>query len=221
MSIISQQDRDFIMERLEEAFNIGFKEAFENEAMRRWLYDLSDNDLLCDMDILFDGCTKYVFLFEDVDYVVKVSRKGLKYDYCALECENYQKAINAEVENYFAWTEFLTEIKGIKFYVQERVDCDLYDFNDDMLYYAEKIYNRSGYIDQDEELDENSVCDILWDMVDDFDEESRLNAVFGEGYETQKLVGFCSQNKINDLHQNNFGIKNDFPVIIDFSGYCG
>ena len=156
----------------------------------------------------------YVFEFDFVpNVVVKCNRKGSVKDYCSIEAENYKKAINEELEKYFASTFFLTEQNGVSFYIQEWVEPDGDSIEDEMYRYASKLCSN-----QREEMDEDDFNACIWEFLDNFDAEESLNAVFGEDYETDRLVVFCEQNRINDLHRGNFGYRRDFPVIIDFSG---
>ena len=216
MSFISKQSEDLILSKLNMFFENDFAESFSEDYLFKW-YQNADEPMLEGVDFIFDGSSKYVMIFDEVPQcVVKFSRKGLRHDYCKLEAENYKKAINAGVDCYLARTEFFVEMGGISFYIQEKVECNDYDIESEMYNYAKQICDE----DKDS-MSEDEYNDLLWDMVGHFDCENSLNAVFGESYETQLLIDFCYNNKINDLHQGNFGYKGEFPVIIDFCGYLG
>ena len=209
--IISEKEQTYLKNKISDFFESGFLEAYEEDKIYRWFYD---TDFVDDVNINIDGCTKYVFEFDFVpNVVVKCNRKSCIKDYCSIEAENYKKAINEELEKYFASTFFLTEQCGVSFYIQEWVEPDGDSIEDEMYNYASKLCSK-----QREEMDEDEFADCIWEFLDNFDAEESLNAVFGEDYETDRLVVFCEQNRINDLHRGNFGYRRDFPVIIDFSG---
>ena len=209
--IISERGQTYLKNKISDFFESDFLEAYEEDKIYRWFYD---TDFIDDVNINTDGYTKYVFEFDFVpNVVVKCNKKSTKRDYCSIEAENYKKAINEELEKYFASTFFLTEQCGVSFYIQERAELVDDSIEDEMYNYASKLCSE-----QKEEMDEDDFNDCVWEFLDNFDAEESLNAVFGEDYETDRLIAFCEQNRINDLHRGNFGFKRDFPVIIDFCG---
>lgn len=217
MSFIRAEDKEFIISVLNSFFDKGFKEAFLNEKVNRWYSDNKEDFFETGIDFIFNGTSKYVIEFEEIpECVIKISRKGLEHDYCKIEADNFKKAVNLGLDCYFARTEVFTEIEDVVFYIQEKVTCDVYEIESEMYNYADQICVESREL-----MEEDEYNDLLWEMIQDFDCETSLNAVFGESYETQLLIDFCGENRINDLHQGNFGYKNEFPVIIDFCGFFG
>lgn len=209
--MITNLERNFLNEKIDSLYRKGFFTALKNNDLFNWVRANS----LDGFDVNFDGISKCVVIFDDSNYVIKISRTPNK-DYCLLEAENYKKAINLGLDPYFAKTFFFKNVDGINLFLQEKVEISDYHIEDDFILYAEKHYPRDEMI-----YDINEYYDVLCDIVSDFDTKSSLRAVFGESYETDELISFCEKNNINDMHYNNLGFKNGFPIIIDFSGFHG
>ena len=78
----------------------------------------------------FSGCTKIVFVLDELEnWVIKIDLGGLPY--CQREADNYAAAVKENLAEYFAATYFFTEVDGVKFYIQELLDCHD-DFGDDL-----------------------------------------------------------------------------------------
>ena len=216
MAIISKQNESLVSEILDNLVRKGMCKAIKEGDLIDW-YRKIEEEVLDDVQLVFNGATKFVFLFEDIpSCVIKVSCHGMLNDHCRIEAENFKKAQNAGLECYFAPTILFKEIDGVEFYLQERVECDTDGIDSEMYAYAEKIcFSDKNAMDEDE------FNDLLDEMIFDFDIEDSIKAVFGEDYKTEMLIKFCEKNKINDLHAGNYGYKNDFPVILDYSGYRG
>lgn len=183
----------------------GFISAFKNtsHSMYNWMYD---NGLLRNGYDYADGATKCVFMYDGLDsWVIKCRYPGMERDYCARECENYALAEEAGFGFYFAATEFLCEVDGIAFYVQERVDCD--ESVDCLI----KDRLQCDYEDSNTPYDEDS----LWEEVEELDAYSRIMLLYGD----EALARFICERRINDLHCGNFGIRGDSYVMVDFSGF--
>lgn len=216
MVIISKQNEGLISEILDNLVKKGMCEAIKHEELFDW-YGKIEEEVLDDVQIVFDGATKFVFLFEDVpSCVIKVSRHEMNNNHCRVEAENFRKAQNVGLECYFAPTILFKEIDGVEFYIQERVECNTFGIDSEMYAYAKKVC-----CSDESTMDKDDFTDLLDEMVYEFDAADSLRAVFGEGYETELLIEFCENNRINDLHAANYGYKNDFPVILDYSGYIG
>lgn len=162
-----------------------------------------------------DGMTKFVIGFPDLGVVCKVpfnlTRCGFGEDFCALEAENYQRAVERGIETYFARCEYAFEINGVQFYLQEYVpEC-----NDEITAkrFAEILPDEAqeyGLVDDNGEL---SCTDIDEDVM-----EMLFEAEWGSDA-TCEVIGFIRDYEINDLHSGNVGFTKRGLVLVDYSGY--
>lgn len=176
---------------------------------RKWYHDNKDS-LNFKMD---NGCYKFAFIIPDFDYVIKtdsidewVSKNtGTYRDYggCLNEFETYQRACKDNMERFFPETDFLIDIDGYRFYIQERavIDADTviksiaynvqenFDTREDAEYYAE---------------DEPAEWDVLYAVLDDVEE-------------TNILANYLEDIDVNDIHNNNVGWIGERGVVIDFA----
>ena len=133
------------------------------------------------------------------------------FDYCTIEARNYQDAIIEGVEKFFAASYELctvtpSECKGlcnnIYFYIQEKAEPDE----------VKTSSTCERYINGDYEDSEP------W--YHDHTDTERLESLFGEDKNFNKLLKFINEWQINDLHSGNFGYTKDgIAKIIDYSGY--
>lgn len=206
-----------------------------------WYYDS------CEVDGCFDdisdlvgatiyfGCTKAVFLFSAYpQYVVKIPFVGVRYwdneddsdepsyvesealfrnceDYCAKEEEVYSAAQLDEVEDIFAETHFLGRLGEVKLYVAECVGTSFFGFSDDDV--SDDSRNKS--------IEIKEKCGISkWDGYSSvFEYLPIIIEQYGAEF-AEKLVAFCQDGCINDLHHGNvaWNDKGEFKFI-DYSGY--
>ena len=173
-----------------------------DESIEAW--EKQNRDLLNELGItIANGVTKVCLLFDDnYDWVVKMNAIDWENetDYCGIELHNYQEAVNAGLQYYFAeeiyFDTFKSEDDIINVYIQQYAAQDVDRIEEVFFEYAEENYG-----DRYEEVYENS---------------DRLEAVFGE----PRLITFCFEHNINDLHEANYGfLENGDCVIIDYSGY--
>lgn len=177
------------------------------------------------------GVSKFVILLNN-DIVVKIPFTGRHYfiedydnetdepieeegfepfysgiDYCLLEEEKYQEAVNAGLGFMFAKTEIGGKtINGKQFYISERVipyrNSDRFARND-----------SKKYVKTLSEKHKNG-----WEFNDNW-----LGLVYEYyGEETvEALLQFVEDAGINDFHGGNLGFKacNGAPVILDYSGF--
>lgn len=136
------------------------------------------------------------------DWVIKVGLRNLSMDYAEVEYEAYLKAKMYELEQYFPITIFLGELEGIKFYLQQRAECE-----------PEQV--QSKLIKRVSELEGCNSYTLAWNIADDLETEDRIMFLF----EDERLANFILSNGINDLHEGNFGYIEGQLVIIDFSGW--
>lgn len=154
------------------------------------------------------GCTKSCFISTESDWVLKVRMpdNDCYRDYCYDEAKNYQYAIEEGIEECFAACYFLNRIGGYDFYIQEKVDIDEEAIDSTCYIYASNQCGSNDYED---------INELYWDM----DDYERVTAVFGGTDFKARLIDFIDNYAINDLHAGNFGYRDSFPVIIDYSGY--
>lgn len=153
------------------------------------------------------GMTKMVLIYAPCGWVCKIpftSKK--KPDYCKIEVENYERAKEAGVEQYFAPVQIM----------------DVYISPDGLV--QAPVYLME-YAEVDEEKLGKTYSEITGAQDSenyDFDEELVLD--FFEqvyGYECYcELTEFLDDNGINDVHGGNIGLAKDgYWVIIDYSGF--
>lgn len=160
-----------------------------------------------------EGASKCCFLLdENKNFVLKFPLYDNNEDenYCQIEAEIYEK-VPEELKKFFAKTFYVgnfTDCDGEinKVYCQERVpviadeEPECHDFGEDIYDLAEKIGvdNCDGYF-------------LLYLLSKGYSEEI-----------CQKLYNFIIAEGINDLHDGNWGLREDgTPVLFDFSGYDG
>ena len=177
--------------------NLGLVNVLKADNWRTW------GNFFCNNSEIeyYSGMTKACVYVPNSDCVIKFDLH-LKSHYCRTEAENYKKALEAGLGDYFAACEFLEEIDGVEFFVQAKVAADEDDVSDNFRDYYDPA--SSEYYDE-EYLDEND----------------RIYALLGCTAESMELVNFCSENEINDLHAGNWGfdwVSNHYGII-DYSGY--
>ena len=165
------------------------------------------------------GETKICLLSDELpDWVIKV---GYTYpgasvedkDYCSIEADNYERAVEEGLDEFFAAIYEIYEVclpeeygcnRRAIFYIQERAEPNEEKTSStchDFLCSCCSCKN----------------CDYCWEDGDDYD---RLESLFGEMGRLDKLFRFVKEYKVNDLHSGNFGYTKKGKVkIIDYSGY--
>lgn len=160
------------------------------------------------------GVTKACIISDMLErWIIKFSFEDIRYDYCEIEFENYQKAIQEGYAEYFPATYFLERAFGINFFLQEYADEAEEEVSD--ILYAKMT---DELICDGEDPDGEWFGDLVADAVDDIDDIYKIEILFDEDTE---FGYFLRRNNINDLHTGNFGVINGSLVIIDFSGYKG
>lgn len=157
-----------------------------------------------------DGASKCCFLFdEEKNFVLKFPQYDEDEDenYCQMEADIYKK-VPEELKKFFAETFYLgkfTDCDGEanEVYCQERVPV-IAENEPECYTFEKEIYDLA----EDMELDCNG---------------SFLLYLLSKGYSEeicQELQDFFNDQGINDLHDGNWGLREDgTPVLFDFSGY--
>lgn len=199
---ISFAEKENIFAMLKEDFNYSFKGC-------RFSDLFTEADLYEKGYTYESGAVKYCIFHEDFgDFVVKFTTEP--FDYCEREYTNYLAAVDAGLDYFFPYTDFLGEINGVKFFIQERAECDNEAISS--IWYDNL---REDYVSEEDE-DEDIINEKIWDMIYDLEDDQRALYCFGN---EEKLIDFLGEYCINDLHEGNFGYIGDRLVIIDFSGF--
>lgn len=208
---MSSAEKTFALNVIEKFIHMGFVKGFyEARKANRDIYHWFIETNLCEAGYDYAcGETKGVFFIPGLDnWVLKITTPyETEHDWCGREYENFIAAEEEGLGRYFAAMELLTEIDGIKFYAQEKlqmtadVDGALVDILEYEYQEREKPYDR----------------DQLWEEVEDLDACDRVELLF----ENRRLRSFVDCRRINDLHCDNFGCRGveGEIVILDYSGY--
>lgn len=145
-------------------------------------------------------------------------KNGLVIDFCEREVENYRKAEEKNLQQYFAATYLFSTIDGMCVAIQEAVEVDCGVFSDMFSDSVRSYYSKDSFNSEEE------YNMAVWDLAEDLDNDERICAIFGNKDEldedVSKLIDFIEDNDINDLHSGNWGIAKDGAyVIMDFSGF--
>ena len=164
----------------------------------------------------FNGCTKMCFITDELPgWVFKVTFNNLKFDYCKREADNYADAEAEGLGQYFASTYKVYECAdGRAVIVQEELDVDEEAVSDSLYRYAYDTLDPADF-ETDQEI-----SDSAWDIMYNFDDYERIDALFGGEKYIGELQDFIQEHRINDLHEANWGwSQTSGLVMMDFSGY--
>lgn len=158
------------------------------------------------------GASKFVVLSYDWDWVLKIPFLGESINYCEIEKNIYEKAIEAGLEKFFTPMyyvgTFQTETSRVlPLYLSKKVETDID--------YLDNVY--SGLSDP-----HKSPKNISNEVLSYFP-EGKVLAKLCEDYpenEVEKLCVFMEENYIGDMHAGNVGLTEDNKIIfLDYSGY--
>ena len=182
--------------------------------------------------VLF-GCTKSVFLFDEYpQYVVKIPFCGVRYyetdedggtdidyesyfqncrDYCAKEEEVYSAACFDKLNDVFAEIRYIGDIEGVHFYIAECADKVFYGWSSDEI--SENSKSQSAVIKEKYNVGERQGWNTVFEYLPIVIEQ------YGAEY-AEKLIGFCEDEYIRDLHHGNVAWTEEGQFkFIDYSGY--
>lgn len=202
MSTLTINEKNFWIEIAKDLIKFDFFEHNYNT-------DEFENFLNENQMIYTNGCTKYAFICDNSDWVLKTEYGPNKRNYCAAEQDYYILAEEHGLQNFFAETRYLITINDRDFYIQRRAEVNEDRTSDFFYEYCSPSCSDCYYEDEDEKNE------AIWDSVYDMCDEDRIRAVFDD----EKLLSFLNENNINDIHEGNIGYFNGFPILIDFSGY--
>ena len=124
-------------------------------------------------------------------------------DYNATEAEIYKRAVDKELDCLFAKVEAGGFVDGIPCVLQERVD-------------------NVGNVNPVKAWETLSKHGISCDSYEDLGMSAELAGVIVENYGEDvyyEFCRFCEDNRINDIHNQNWGYIDGAPVILDYAGY--
>lgn len=171
------------------------------------------------------GISKFCLVFKKEDFVLKWSRYSFdfsdvshdNYNEVMQEYEFYQKAKNKRLEKFFPFTEYFSQVNGVDFVLQEKIDYSCFNCPEKT---KEKYYKISKTATDKIfwKMDKGFRLHMGYDRDLDYLWAKMAIVLYGKKM-CKNLCFFIQENKINDLHGNNLGYKNNRPIILDFSGY--
>ena len=177
-----------------------------------------DNNDLYKIDF---GASKGVIVPIDGDFVFKVGFAG-EYDdcsnngdfifypwnWCELENTIYQHALEVRADRYFAQTKFFKKLEFYNEYLNVYIQTKVVPLH---VYHPDHYHYEGEY---ESKVIRNFRCfdriDLMW--IRDFIDTYGLAGL-------EELGCFADEEDVNDLHSDNIGYYNGYPVIFDFSGY--
>lgn len=161
------------------------------------------------------GASKCCLVFDNLDFVIKWSPSSGEEAFA--EVITYEKAKEKNLAFLFPKTNVFAIVNGIKFIAQEKIDFSCSDtprhlrkkYEKQSRTVRNKIYHK---MEMGFQLGTSCDRDLngLW--------ASMVISLYGKKV-AKALCNFIRENKINDLHDNNLGYKNNRPIILDFSGF--
>ena len=199
-----------------EVFNFIYEDKYEGYDRNEFCNIISDygdysNTKINPFFSVNYGCSKCCLIPNDasIPYVLKFGTFDPNSDktFCELEADNYIQAKNEGLDFLFAKTEYFTtcypigEERPIKVFISERIEDTLYKLTKDLIFNEELENTYDSH-----SLRDNSPT--VWSLFDHYyDEDTVL-----------RLIDFANRYYINDIYTYNIGVRNNLPVIFDYSG---
>lgn len=158
---------------------------------------------------IFYGMTKVVLVPKNrgARYVIKIPIvEEDNFNWCDAEVSAYRDALNYGVEKFFSEISRFRECSWCKAYLQKRIRTNNF-VEDDELYEPEEDWSRLSNLS----IESVEILNLCGRIVDE------LLRAYPNG-EINRLLEFCSEYWINDIHSGNYGYDNGAPVIFDYSG---
>lgn len=168
---------------------------------------------------VYDGSSKICFVLKKYPFVIKWT-EGATFDEAKKEVQIYQDAQKAHLDFFFPKTEFLCEINGIYFVVQEKIDCNAHEArNNEALQKAIRRITKTPTVHIYQKI-QTAFNKAGRQYRRELNQDWAKMAISLYGKKACKdLCEFVIKHHINDLHSFNIGYKNSRPIILDFSGY--
>ena len=151
-----------------------------------------------------NGAFRGVIIDDDFDWVIKFDFIDECETGCYNEVINYGFAVENNVNEYFAPCFFGGNFHEVPFYLMKRMCIDENEISFDAM---SDLYNSDErYANYDGEMYAE-------------DAEIVIN-IFGKYYnykDVYKLIHFCEDYHINDLHEGNIGYHCGMPIIVDYA----
>lgn len=172
----------------------------------------------------FNGCSKGVLAFKELGFVIKipfnycdgyelcaVQEGNNEWDYCSQEANRYNMAVEADVEEAFLPTKYLTNIDGYPIYIQPYAEI-LENLSYEQYHEKESKSSKEERENIESLNDENNFYHInsIW--------EAEFFKLHGFDY-FMALKNFIKKHFIRDLRAANIGYWNGKPVLIDYASF--
>lgn len=158
-----------------------------------------------------NGCSRLVLIPKNGDFVMKFPF-GEKNGLCEREEALYLEASALGCETHLARTWFGGEVKGVRFWVQEKLEADRDSESEVDARCSDEI---RGWLDPDGFEDEDEYEEAVADEIQGLSTEAVVVAVCGDW----QLAYFLERKGINDLHSGNWGWRGSELVCFDFAGF--
>lgn len=220
----SAADFEWADNTIKTLFQIGLDEVLDiNSNVSLYDWERKHDTELTEMRLFVaSGASKVVFVPERAEcrWVIKVSFKGVaewrwkqSVDFAMREVDNYKAACAAGLEDFLAAAVYLGDYWGHPVILQERLEA-----TDD----AESCFYSfsENCVSHDYDEDEEDYLDRVECYSRELDDSDRIYAIFGENAASDAFVRFINERRINDLHEDNWGINEEGRIVaFDYSGY--
>lgn len=169
------------------------------------------------------GATRWCISFKKYDYVLKMPRfEETTIDYCAKELANYYQACKMHIEQILLPIEKIAVLSKSNYpiYKQPKYSCSWRGANKDFL---QKLNDNMDKIYPETSKSYNILCHTqrhLYDCQISIYFLSRVMQLYGKKF-LRRFCKWTNKQKVNDLHRDNYGFRNNKPVLIDYAGFYG
>ena len=166
------------------------------------------------------GATRLVIGMNDYpDYVAKIALTEDDEKYCIHEVELYRAAVEAGLEEHFAWCEEIDDYGTHSVYAMEYLDCDYEAMDSESYQWGYERYCAEENLNSEDEDSKEAFEDYFWSsgscdsLVLDWFEDKLTEFV------AAKFDRFIYDHDIKDIHPGNCGRRNGQLVLCDYAGY--
>lgn len=157
-----------------------------------------------------DGASRMVISHESWDFVIKIDHFEFENKSgCAREVEAYQKAKDYGIEEFLLpiakWIDI--GLPNGCLYVQQKADCTWRDKSDELSRNIKRMCR-----------DSEEVSDKFYLPKTPNQFISYIIKYFGEDF-VRKVLKWCAECKVNDLHGSNCGFVGEAPKLLDYAGF--
>lgn len=166
------------------------------------------------------GATRLVVWDEDnPDYVAKIALTEDDEKYCIHEVELYNAAVEAGLEEHFAWCAEIYDYGVHSVYAMEYLDCDSELIDSESYQWGYERYCWDNDLDSESDNSKQKFSDYYWshgnweNLVLDWFEDKLIKPV------AAKFDEFINDYDISDIHTGNVGYRGKQLVLCDYAGY--